>query len=80
MFRDYWATPYQKEKIIAKQNYERQKLEQQKFEKYNPERIFENKRQPIIEEIKNINSMIEVKEEKWYQKIFKLIKNLFKRK
>lgn len=79
-FRDYWATPYQKEKIIAKQNYERQKLEQQKFEKYNPERIFENKRQPIIEEIKNINSMIEVKEEKWYQKIFKLIKNLFKRK
>ena len=80
MFRDYWATPYQKEKIIAKQNYERQKLEQQKFEKYNPERIFENKRQPIIEEIKNINSMIEVKVEKWYQKIFKLIKNLFKRK
>lgn len=80
LFRDYWATPYQKEKIIAKQNYERQKLEQQKFEKYNPERIFENKRQPIIEEIKNINSMIEVKEEKWYQKIFKLIKNLFKRK
>lgn len=80
LFRDYWATPYQKEKIIAKQNYERQKLEQQKFEKYNPERIFENKRQPIIEEVKNINSMIEVKEEKWYQKIFKLIKNLFKRK
>ena len=80
LFRDYWATPYQKEKIIAKQNYERQKLEQQKFEKYNPERIFENKRQPIIEEIKNINSMIEVKEEKWYQKIFKLIKNLFKSK
>ena len=80
LFRDYWATPYQKEKIIAKQNYERQKLEQQKFEKYNPERIFENKRQPIIEEIKNMNSMIEVKEEKWYQKIFKLIKNLFKRK
>ena len=80
LFRDYWATPYQKEKIIAKQNYERQKLEQQKFEKYNPERIFENKRQPIIEEIMNINSMIEVKEEKWYQKIFKLIKNLFKRK
>lgn len=80
LFRDYWATPYQKEKIIAKQNYERQKLEQRKFEKYNPERIFENKRQPIIEEIKNINSMIEVKEEKWYQKIFKLIKNLFKRK
>ena len=80
LFRDYWATPYQKEKIIAKQNYERQKLEQQKFEKYNPERLFENKRQPIIEEVKNISSMIEVKKEKWYQMIFKVIKNLFKRK
>lgn len=80
LFRDYWATTYQKEKIIAKQNYERQKLEQQKFEKYNPERLFENKRQPIIEEVKNISSMIEVKEEKWYQKIFRLINNLFKRK
>lgn len=80
LFRDYWATPYQKEKIIAKQNYERQKLEQQKFEKYNPEIIFKNKRQPIIEEVKNINSMIEVKDKKWYQKIFKLIKKLFKRK
>ena len=80
LFRDYWATPYQKEKIIAKQNYERQKLEQQKFEKYNPERLFENKMQPIIEEVKNISSMIEVKKEKWYQKIFKVIKNLFKRK
>lgn len=80
LFRDYWATPYQKEKIIAKQNYERQKLEQQKFEKYNPERLFENKRQPIIEKVKNISSMIEVKKEKWYQKIFKVIKNLFKRK
>ena len=80
LFRDYWAKPYQKEKIIAKQNYERQKLEQQKFEKYNPERLFENKRQPIIEEVKNISSMIEVKKEKWYQKIFKVIKNLFKRK
>lgn len=80
LFRDYWATPYQKEKIIAKQNYERQKLEQQKFEKYNPERLFENKRQSIIEEVKNISSMIEVKKEKWYQKIFKVIKNLFKRK
>ena len=80
LFRDYWATPYQKEKIIAKQNYERQKLEQQKFEKYNPERLFENKRQPIIEEVKNISTMIEVKEEKMYQKIFKFIKNLFKRK
>lgn len=28
LFRDYWATDIQKEKIIAKQNYDRQLLEE----------------------------------------------------
>lgn len=33
-FRDYWATETQKEKIIKKQNYDRQKLEEEKQKKY----------------------------------------------
>ena len=27
IFRDYWATPYQRERIIAKEKYDRQKIE-----------------------------------------------------
>ena len=48
LFRDYWTTEVQKEKILAKQNYEREKL---KEEMYNPDNLFKNK-QPKIE--KNI--------------------------
>lgn len=34
LFRDYWATPEQKEKIIAKQNYDRLQMEKEKQVKY----------------------------------------------
>ncbi len=34
IFRDYWATPYQKERIIAKENYDRQKDEEEKRQVY----------------------------------------------
>lgn len=40
LFRDYWATPLQKEKILAKENYDRQKLEKEKAQKYNPDDLF----------------------------------------
>ena len=62
---------------VFKEN--QKKIENIKREKYNPDNIFKNTKESICEE-KHISSMIEVKEEKWYQKIFKVIKNLFKRK
>ena len=40
LFRDYWATDNQREKIMKKQNYDRQKLEEEKREKYNPDNLF----------------------------------------
>lgn len=74
LFRDYWATPHQKEKIIAKQNSDRQKLEQQKIEKYNPDNIFKKKN---IEKEDASNSLpIELKKETIYQKIVKFIKRI----
>ena len=30
IFRDYWATDYQRERIKAKENYDRQKIEEEK--------------------------------------------------
>lgn len=35
LFRDYWATPEQKEKILKLQNEKREEVEQKKREKYN---------------------------------------------
>lgn len=40
MFRDYWATPKQREKILEKERIEKQRLEEEKRKKYNPDNIF----------------------------------------
>ena len=43
IFRDYWATPYQKERIEAKEKYDLEKIEQEKREKYSTDNIFKNR-------------------------------------
>lgn len=44
IFRDYWATDYQRERILAKENYDRQKREEERRNKYNPDDIFKNRK------------------------------------
>ena len=81
IFKDYWATPYQKEWIEAKEKYDRQKTEEEKQAKYNPD-IF-NKRKIENDTIneqqeKTINNLpIEVKKERFYHKIIKFFKKIF---
>lgn len=85
LFRDCWATEVQRNKIIAKQNYDRMKLEEKKKEKYNLDNIL-NKNQVInkitekhsIEE-ENID-MVKYKQLKWYNQIFDKILNIFRKK
>ena len=47
IFRDYWATEIQKEKIITKQNYDRKQLEEKKKERYNYDNLFKNNEKKI---------------------------------
>lgn len=75
LFRDYWATDRQREKIVEKQKYDRRKLEEQKTEKYNPNDLFKNKKV----ESKQENFLVEVKIEKWYEKLFSVLKNMLKK-
>lgn len=81
IFRDYWATPYQKERIEAKERYDRQKIEEEKEEKYNPDDLFKkkkmetNKESEEKEKIKNLP--IEVKKENFYEKIINFFKKIF---
>lgn len=83
IFRDYWATPYQKERIEAKEKYDRQKLEEEKSKKYNPDDIFKKKNvESVIENtekdtIENSNLPIEVKKEKFYEKIINFFIKIF---
>ena len=80
LFRDYWATEIQKEKIITKQNYDRMQLEEKKKERYNPDNLFNNNEKKI-----NLDgpkqepklALIEIKNIKWYKKVWKFIIRFF---
>lgn len=80
IFRDYWATDYQRERIEAKEKYDREQIENEKYEKYNPNDIFKNKNKVEIKDEVNLNSvaMIEYKES-IFKKIMNKIKDTFKR-
>lgn len=77
LFRDYWATPHQKEIIKKNEEIYRNKIEENKKEKYNTEVNFN-----IITNKNSFNkTKTEIKiipKEKWYNKIINIIKKLIK--
>lgn len=75
LFRDYWATEEQKEKIIRKQNYDRQRLEENKKSLYDVEKVFEQ-RSPKVNEKQEIKKMV-VYKETLFRKCINKIKSLF---
>lgn len=85
IYRDYLCSPEEKKMLQEKDARELQEvqkaLEDEIRQKYNPDAIFKNRNN--IEEQKvqqeEENGLIIVREEKWYKKIFNIIKNLFKR-
>lgn len=77
IFRDYWATPYQKERIQAKERYDREKIEEEKRAKYNSD-IFKARENANSKDVINNNLPIEVKKERFYEKIINFFKSFFK--
>ncbi len=78
IFRDYWATPEQKERILEKEKNDREIEENLKREKYNPDDLFKKKKKVIQqnEEIQS-NFPVEIKKEKFYKKIINYMKKIF---
>lgn len=86
IYRDFLCSQDERKKLQEKDARELQKvkkdIEEEMREKYNPDDIFKKKNQNNMEEsnAKEENtSMVVVQEEKWYEKIFNLIKRIFKR-
>jgi len=76
LFRDYWATESQREKIIRKQNYDRMKIEKEKQEQYNQNDIFKEKQ--INKNSINIENTSIIKYKKsLLSKILQKIKRIF---
>lgn len=78
LFRDYWATPEQREKILAKQDYDRIQIEKNKQKQYDVDNIFKNK-ETKVETVENSVAIVEYKEsmfsriKNWFKRIFKQI-------
>lgn len=78
IFRDYWATPEQKERILEKERNDREIEENIKREKYNPDNLFK-KKQKVIQQNEEIQSNlpVEIKKRKFYEKIINFLKKIF---
>jgi len=80
IFRDYWATDYQKQRIEAKEKYDLEQIEKEKYEKYNPNEIFKNRnKQEFTEEITTNNIAMTEYKESAFKKFINKIKQIFKK-
>lgn len=77
IYRDFWATEYERDRINKKINYDVQKSEENKKEKYNPNEMFKNtiKEQVRVQENANLPSVIEKRN--FFTKLVDYIKDKF---
>lgn len=81
LFRDYLATPVQKEKILKMQSEERKKVEEKKKQNYTNVDISKtNKHEDIEEETNNKEvQLVQIKKEGFFRKLINKIKLFFKK-
>ncbi len=78
LFRDYWATEVQREKIIKKQKNDRLILEEQKKSLYDIENIFKKRNTCSETEAKEEVTEMVVYKSNFITRVFNKIKNFFK--
>lgn len=78
IFRDYWATEYQKEKILQKEKYDTKKEEIELRNKCNPDNLFKNKARQSNDEKSKNRLPIKVESQKFYAKLIAIMKKVFK--
>ena len=81
LFRDYLATPLQKEKILKMQSDERKKLEEKKKQNYTNVDIFKTNKHKDVEEKANTQKLqlVQIKKEGFFRKLINKIKLFFKK-
>ena len=82
IYRDFLCDKEEKEKLQYRDAQKIKEAENELREKYNPDNIFKNKVKTNIDnttEIQENLSLVKYEEDKWYKKIFSIIKRIFKR-
>ena len=81
LFLRYWCTEEEKTEVLKAMNENEKKYQAEIREKYNPDKVFENKKETIsnVEEQKNEceNVQMTVYKENIFSKILKFVKNMF---
>lgn len=75
IFRDYWATDYQRARILAKEENDKKRLEEENARKYNTNNIFKEKRSKSMNE--KLPMLIE--EKSFFKNIINKIRSIFKK-
>lgn len=75
IFRDYWATDYQRQRILAKEENDKRKIEEAKAKKYSTENLFKKKEEKMPAE----NLPVPVEKKSIFRKIIDKIKNIYKK-
>ena len=75
LFRDYWTTEENRNRILEKEKYDLKVSEEEKREKYNPDNIFKNKLEETV--VENTNLPAEIKKETFFKKLISFIKGVF---
>lgn len=79
IFKKYWATDYQKQRIETKEKYDLEQIDKEKYERYNPDDIFKNRnKEEIVEEVATDNVAITEYKESAFKKFINKIKQIFK--
>lgn len=79
IYRDFLASPEEREQLQLRDAEELRKIQQEMQEKYDIDNIFEKKKSQKKENAINTTELIVYKEESFLQKIFNLIKGIFKK-
>jgi hypothetical protein len=79
LFRDYWATEVQREKIIRKQKNDRLILEEKKKSLYDVENIFKKRNTSNETQVKEEVTEMTIYKESFITKFLNRIKKLFKK-
>jgi len=75
LFRDYWASPEQREKLDNFKSQAENALEDEARIKYNPDNLFKNRNKNNAEDIVSEQAIVEYKES-IFKRIINMIKNL----
>lgn len=79
LFRNYWATQNQKEKILRKEKYDLVKIEHSKKEKYNPDGIFNSKINSVVIFNSSVTDLVEYKQDNLWDRIKKFLSKIINR-